>query len=297
MLFKRWNKTWIVITLLALLIYDLRWFYGVTVTVFYVTVGGMVVQTWWRFWLDYVLTGLIGDPLRLVEVGLGLFSLYLMWGPQRKPFFGTKRFVSLAVLCEAIYFLTLLPLVLIEIGQYASYASLIVGYLLQILLVAPPLVLLSVKIWRYDKSTHANVVKWAAVAGTFYIMGIWVNNLFRWIGTTDPGSLLTGTTAFGFLDTVVTLTLAVCLVAGGALNLFRKGNPKLSQNLLAASLIMVGLAFALFIRYSWITNTLSYAVLVEIWPVTLLGVGLSLLKTEDKLNSQTGKLMEEKERE
>ena len=278
MTFNRWSKAWVIITLGALMAFDVRWLYGVIISVYQISIG-VRAASWWRFWLDYTLTGLVGDVVRLLGVCLAFYAVYLVWGHRHESFLGVRKFVSVAVLCEAVYFLTLTPITLIE-GARGVFPLLMAGYLLQILLVSPPLIALSVKIWRYTESARAEVVKWAAIAGTFYLAGIWVNNVFRWVGITDIGSLFSGTTAFGFLDTLATLSLAVAFAAAGTHDLIKDGNQIRSMKLFAFALVMVGLAFALFVRYSAVTGTLVYAVLVEIWPVTLLGLGLSMLKTE-----------------
>ena len=268
--FTRWSKAWVVVTLLALLVYDLRWLYGVIITLFNISVGAL---TWWRLWLDYVLTGLVGDPVRLVGVSLALFSVYLAWGPKPKPFSRIKKYVAVAVLCEATYFLTLMPLMLVEIGRGASYTVLMVGYLIQILLVSPPLILLSLKIWRYTEPAKTNVLKWAGVAGIGYLSGILVNNAFR--------SYLSGITSVWFLNAIVTLSLSTGLAVAGFYTMLKTEDMKRSARLFAFALIMLGLHFLVFLIYSAITNTLVYAILVEVWLVALLGLGLSMLKTEN----------------
>ena len=89
--------------------------------------------------------------------------------------------------------------------------------------------------------------------------------------------ILSGTTSLGFLNSVVTLSLSIFFAVVGLYVLYRKGDRRLSIRLFALSLIMLGLYFVVFIVYSVIADALKWALLVEIWPITLLGLGLSML--------------------
>jgi hypothetical protein len=232
--------------------------------------GTTVVRTWWRLWLDYVLTGLVGDPVRIAGAILALFVLYQIWRPKAQPFFTVRKYVVAAVLCEACFFLAQLPLMAQEISLGTQYTVLYVGYLLQFLLAAPPLIVLSLKVWRYTDTVKANVLKWAGVAGVSYLAGIWVNNILR--------TYLSGITSTVFLNALITLSLSLVFAIAGFITLLKARNKSRSLKLFALALIMVGLHFAVFLIYSAFTNTLGYAILVEIWPVALLGVGFSMLR-------------------
>ena len=177
MAFTRWTKTWIVAVLVSLMLYDVRWLYGVVVSVYQISIGARVAS-WWRFWLDYALTGLVGDMVRLFGVCLALYAIYLTWAAKRESFLKVKNYLSVAVLCEGIYFLILAPITVIEFTR-GVVPLLMAGYLLQILFASSMLIVLSVKVWRYSESTRDDVVKWAAIAGISYLAGIWVNNVFR----------------------------------------------------------------------------------------------------------------------
>jgi len=269
MAFTRWTKTWITIVLVSLLVYDVRWLSGVIISLYNASIGILRIAFWWRYWLDYVLTGIVGDTVRLVGVCLALYAAYMVW-TAKKPLTKANKYVALAVLCEGIYFLTLLPLSLIEISR-GLYTLLMVGYLLQILLVSPALIILSMKLWRVTETAKANLAKWAGAAGISYMAGIWVNNVFR--------TYLYGVTSVVFLNAVTTLSLSLTFASVGFLTLLKTPeNRRRVMRLFAIALILLGLHFAIFIINSWITNTLTYALLVEIWPVTFLGLGFSLLK-------------------
>ncbi len=277
---SRWSKIWIVITIVALMIYDVRWLYGVygRFQLLFSTQSADVPL--WRIIVDYVATGIIGDGLRLVGVILALVGLYLLWGPKPKPFFNVKKIITVAVLCEAIYWLTVLPLSIIEI--FLGRAPFVItAFVIQILVTAPLLLLLALKIWRFTGPDTSSLVKWGSIAALGYLVGIWFNNVFRWFSmaqATNIGFLFTGTTSIGFLGALITLTLALAFSVTAFYAYFKKRNPKLAIRLAAGALIMLSLNFVLFIIYSALTNTLNYVILVEIWPITVMGLGLGMLR-------------------
>jgi hypothetical protein len=89
--------------------------------------------------------------------------------------------------------------------------------------------------------------------------------------------ILSGTTSLGFLNSIVTLSLSVFFAVIGLYILYRKGDSRLSIRLFALSLTMLGLYYVVFIVYSVIADALMWVLLVEIWPIILLGLGLSML--------------------
>jgi len=239
-----------------------------------------VQVTWWRFWVDYVLAGVIGNPIRLAGAFLALFSAYLLWGPKPKAFSSVKKYVAAAVLFEGIFFLTVMPITLIALARGVA-PILMLAYIMQILLVSPVLIVLSRKIWVYTEPAKTNLLKWASIAAVSYLAGIWVNNVLSWLNAAAIAgieSILSGITLLGFLNAIITLSLSIVFAVTGLHALLRKDNQKRSIKFFALALIMLGLYFVIFIFYSVVTNTLSSMFLVEIWPVTLLGLGIGMLK-------------------
>jgi hypothetical protein len=284
MAFTRWNKAWVILTICSLAAYNIRWLYGVSANLYHILAfSATTIQiTWWRFWVDYVLTGLIGDVIRLAGVILALASAYMLWGPKPKPFINAKKRVAAAVLCEATFFLTLLPITLIALAQSVA-PLLMLAYTLQILLVSPVLIWFSRKIWTYTENAKANVIKWAGIAALSYIAGIWVNNVFNWLNTAATAgaeAVLSGITLLGFLNAVVTLSSALVFAVAACYTLLKKADSRQTTKLYAWALILLGTYFVVFILYSALNNTLKSMLLVEIWPVTLLGLGLGMLKGE-----------------
>ena len=283
MALSRWSKIWIVATLLSLLVYDTRWLYGVFNLLYQHLAANPIAEVLrYQFWVDYVLTGVIGDGIRLAAVVLALISAYLVWGPRREEFSSVKKNVARGILFEGIYFLTLLPLSIIGFIR-GSAPVLMVAFIIQILMVSPVLIVLSRKVSSYTEVAKANVLRWSCIVAITYLAGIWINNLFRWFSMASSAGLdfiLVGITALGFLSTLITLSLSLVFAVTVAYVLLKKEKKKLGIRLCALAMIMVGLHFAFFILYSAISNSLRWVWLNEIWPITLLGLGIGMMKGE-----------------
>ena len=233
----------------------------------------------WNFWADYVLSGLIGNSLRIAAVILALSSVYLVWR-QQKPFSSISQKVALAILFEGIYYLAILPITITAILK-GTAPVLMSAYIIQIPLVSLFLTLLSHKVWHYDKLTQANMLKWICISSLAYLIGIWFNNIFRWFDMAASAGLsfiLTGTTSIGFLSSLITLSLSLILAVAGSYFLLDKKNETFGVRLFGSALVMLGLHFVIFIFYSALNNSLNFVWLTEIWPVTLLGLGMGMLR-------------------
>ena len=234
-----------------------------------------------NFYVDHVAGG-IADTLRLVAVLLLFAAAYLVWGPKKLPFASVKKYVAVAILFEAMYWFAILPFNLWNIVRAWSPLLLYVGFAIQIVVAASLLAVLSVKVWKYKAEARDNLVKWGLLAGIGYVFGVWINHLFRWLSMSGQGGLadlLSGFTALGFLNTIVTLTLSLAFAIAGSFILIRRSNRKLAVRLLGFAIFLFGLYFAFYIVYAWFApNAWRFVLLTEIWPVTLLGLGIGVLK-------------------
>ena len=209
-----------------------------------------------------------------------MHSVYLVWGPKSKLFENVKKYIAIALLFEGIYFLMLLPTNVIRIVEGRSPFFLYFAFILQILLISPFPIVLSRKVWRYQKTAKASVLKWSSIAAIGYLTGIWIINVFRWLSMTESegiGFILSGITSLGFLNSIITLSLSLIFAVAGVYTLSKKEHGTLSTRLFALALITLGLHFVIYIIYSIIANALKWVLLVEIWPIMLLGLGLSML--------------------
>ena len=240
-----------------------------------------------NFYIDHV-AGAVANTLRLVGVILLLIAVYLVWGRKKQSFTGVKKYVATALLLEAIYWLAILPYNIQSVARNRIPLLLYVGYIIEILTIATLLIALSIKAWKYKASARNNLINWGCIAGSGYIFGLWINNLFRWLsmsglfGATDPRisvNIFSGISSLGFLNTAITLTLSLAFAIAGSYILIMRKNQKLGMRLIGLAVLLFGLHFALYVLYSWFApNAWIFVLLTEIWPIPLIGLGLGLLR-------------------
>ena len=105
--------------------------------------------------------------------------------------------------------------------------------------------------------------------------------MFRWLSMVEMSGLdfiLSGNVIIGFLNSLVTLSLSLILVVLGYYYTEYKNSQKLGTKLFGMSLIFLSLHFIIYILYSVFVGASLYSImLVEVWPVAVLGLGLILL--------------------
>src|SRR3990170_4348885 len=104
-----------------------------------------------------------------------------------------------------MYFISSLPYTII-LFILARAPILMLGFILQILLVSPVLIVLSHKIWRYHELSKTNVVRWSGVSAIIYIAGILILNMSNWISmisSVGVGFIQSGINLLGFLNLII----------------------------------------------------------------------------------------------
>ena len=286
---SRCSKFWILATITSLALYDLYWLRN-TYNWLYVRLQENqpdLLAVYPNFYIDHV-AGAVANTLRLVGVILLFVAAYFAWGRKKQSFIGVKKYVGTALLLEAIYWLAILPYNIQSVFRSRIPLLLYVGYIIEILTIATLLIALSIKAWEYKANARNNLIKWGCIAGTSYIFGLWINNLFRWLsmsglfGATDPRitvNILSGISSLGFLNTAITLSLSLALSIAGSYILIIHKNRKLGIRLLGLAVLLFGLHFALYVLYSWFApNAWLFLLLTEIWPIPLIGLGIGLLR-------------------
>lgn len=223
--------------------------------------------------------GSTGAYVRLTGAIFALnFSILFL---RNKPSYLNK--LSKALLFESLYFLLYTPVVFNHfIGSTISaspYLNFNVGlsYLLQISLVSPPLLMLSLKLKNH--STSASTISWVPVAVSLYIFGAWIKHGFMWIYGVLP--MLTEPTiidAVGSLNSLLTL-LSAAIISGISFFMTKANRGKNNLKICLVSLAAV-LAGAYFVIYAVISIFSpifgAYVLLTDFWMITLLALGIAL---------------------
>jgi hypothetical protein len=119
------------------------------------------------------------------------------------------------------------------------------------------------------------------VAIVSYVGAMWFNVVFRWfdmIEVIGSGFLLRGATAWGFLGSMITMSVAVILSVAGAYLLAE--NRAETIRWFGLSLLMIGLHYVIYLAYSISSGNLDFALRMDVWSLPFLGLGLSLLRTK-----------------
>jgi len=187
-----------------------------------------------------------------------------------------------AVILLAVFSLLLVPASLhhllgVAYGWFMVDFYVGLSYLLQALLIVPPLFMLSQKMRNPQKP--AAILKKATLAGPLFIFALWLKYLFLWLDTLAPmntqGDNLMSTV--GIINSLLTLLVAGVVSAWACFNL-NKNRPN-AQKPLAAGLILVGVFFIIFSFVAvFVPIYTSFWYLTDFWMLTLpiLGTGILL---------------------
>jgi len=279
----KWGKIWIGATVVSMFLYNLRWTYGniTTVCSTLASISPFASYPEWRFWVDRILSGIVGNGFRLAGNIITFTVLFMLWRAKPESFTNVKRKVSWALVCEAVYWLTVLPISIIELLFLERVQLLELAFVIQIVLTSSLLILLAKRTWNFDELKKLNALKLVGIAAVGYLVGIWFNNVFRWLSmeqATEITFIVIGWTGFGFFSTLITLSASLVLAVASFYTMFQRSNIERAIKMAGAALIFLGLNFAIYVIFSELTYTLNYVFLVEFWPVTFLGLGVGMLR-------------------
>jgi hypothetical protein len=274
-------KFWIAVSLASLFIFNAYWVYKSYENFFGFLLGspqqyGYVSFLGAAFW-----AGHIGLTARFAAIAAGLVAAYLLW-VKKQPFLKVKGWVAGALVLEAVNFIGLIPSTwtLLNPASFIFSTSLGLGYLLQVISTAPFLLTLAWKTKKYAPGgSSLGLHKWAAVALAGYVFSLVANEVSRWasmISLDNTSFLFEGVRAIGFLNAVAFMPIAVIFAVAGAW-FASKNNLKHALSLVGTSLAIVGLHYIIYLGYSAYTNSLNFALLVDIWTVPLFCLGLVLI--------------------
>ena len=191
-----------------------------------------------------------------------------------------------ALLVEALWFILLIPIVIhnfVGVVLFINTANFYVGlsYLLQVLLIAPPFIMLGYNLKRL--SNHASIRKWICIAAPLFVLGFWFKYLFLWIDTLSPLGPQQATlmSTIGAANSYATLLIS-CILAVIACVGFYKTN-KLNKWLAGFTLISFGSYFIIYDLVSiWVQVYSSFLYLTDFWMITLPIMGVAILKANHR---------------
>ncbi|HII86014.1 TPA: hypothetical protein HA273_05535 [Candidatus Bathyarchaeota archaeon] len=197
--------------------------------------------------------------------------------------------LSKLLLFEALYFLLLLPAAINHIvGSVISYSAFLnfyagVSCLLQAALLFPPLFILSHKLRK--PQDRPPILKWAVISAPLYVLVLWIKHGLFWLyALSSSGPQQTGfIEAIGSVNSLLTLLVAAMVATITSISYWPE--KKLNTRLVTTALLLVGAYFAIYALVSvWIPIYLSFIPLTDFWLITLLILGIALLRDSSRLS-------------
>jgi hypothetical protein len=209
-------------------------------------------------------------------------ALYYMKGNQK--YLGTLR---RALVLLAVFSLLLVPasvhhLLGITLGWSMVDIGVGLSYLLQAVLIVPPLLMLSQKM--RSPQNPETIKKWAYIAAPAYVFALYFKYLLLWWDTLVPLGPKEATlaTAVGGVNSVLTLLVAGVVVALACYLLSR--GKRLGLRLAGVGVVLVGCFFVVDSLVAvFVPVYASFWYLTDFWMVSLPVLGTAILLAEKKL--------------
>jgi len=196
------------------------------------------------------------------------------------------RKLRLALVLLAVFSLFLVPASMHHlVGTALSWhmVDIYVGlsYLLQALLIVPPLLVLSQKMKKSQNSSQ--ILKWANIAAPLFVFALWLKYLFLWMDTLVPMGPKEATvmSTVGAANSVLTLLIAGFVTLMVCVAFYRKKT--FNMRLAGAALVLVSGFFVIFsIAALFVPIYASFWYLTDFWMLTLIVLGAALLINQAK---------------
>jgi len=203
---------------------------------------------------------------------------------RKNPKYLRKLRLSLVLL--AVFSLFLVPASMHHlVGTALSWhmVDVYVGlsYLLQAILIVPPLLLLSQKMKKFQKSSQ--ILKWANIAAPLFVFALWLKYLFLWMDTLVPMGPKEATvmSTVGAANSFLTLLIAGFVTLMVCVAFYRKKT--FNIRLAGAALVLVSGFFVIFsIVALFVPIYASFWYLTDFWMLTLIALGAALLMNQAK---------------
>jgi hypothetical protein len=218
-----------------------------------------------------------GLGARCLGAVMALSVAFVIWGGGRldRSVPRVERLVEAVLFLEGTYFVLLFPSGLWRISSGLNFLG--VAYLLQAASAGAGLLFLSFKV--RGSAGNVGVLKYVGVAAVGYVGALWCNVVFKWfdmIGVLGSSFLLRGSAAWGFLGSLITMTLAVVFAVFGAYYLAKNKGEAVWW--FGFSLMLIGIHYVIYTTYYWQSSNLDSALPMDVWTLPFIGLGLTLLR-------------------
>ena len=232
---------------------------------------------WWWIALYYGSEGVAGSVAILLRAFAGAFAFYaafLFWRKKDNAIPAIRKGVSMALLLEAGFFLSLIPSIIAAFAynltsEYLFYFDHTPGLLLlygtaipclAIVLVVPPL-MLKLRAAIKHESPREEIAKWSCLTGVAYLFVVfWFNYSMLWAGVMVPYPRAYQQYVFDFLlqpTNLLSFAVTVFGLFALAITALVSTLPAIKKQLTDLNLTRVGIVLMAFGGY-FVFNTLYY---------------------------------------
>jgi hypothetical protein len=255
--------------------------------------SSLSANPWWWMVLFYSSEGVAGSVAIVVRAVSGVFAVYggyLFWRKKDTSMPNVRKSLSVVLLLEAVFFLTLLASIvaaaaynlandpsLFYFGHTPEALLLYVTLIpcLAIVVVVPPL-LLKLRVSINHKASVKEIAKWASLTGVGYLFVVfWFNFSMMWTGITVPYTRVYEQYGLDFvlqpanlLSFVLTLFGLLAVAVTGlvtTLPMIKKRFTLPKPNLTWVGLVLVGLGGYFFITTFYYYLTGGYSAHPSVW--------------------------------
>jgi len=240
--------------------------------------------------MDY--SAFFGLMIRFVGASFALFSALLILKTKTNSFIVIRDKVSVALLLEGLYFLSFIPGIyyLLDLAIIAQYASTLASAFLaiQILLISPFLISLSLKVRKYKPGMGgSSLIGLAVLSSMNYVIALWLSYILKWIEVSFEMHgfwwFLSPFSVLGFLNTVIVLSLAVVFAVGGSLHILRKDGGDNAMRWWGLSAIFFSTYIVIYVIYCVSVRLYWMIPFGELWAIPIIGLGIYLLLKNPKV--------------
>jgi hypothetical protein len=282
--FIRRNLFWFFLTLISLLVWILRWIPESFVR-FY-----NIVFISWDYYPRVLVRGsmytiaTLGMVSRLLVVILGFYLLFIIWKKKAK-LYSLRKKLAICIGLEGLYYASLIPSILYLFALMFSlnsvfYGILGTGYLFHVVLTFPFLTVLAIKVFKSGREREEfHSQKLLGVTFFGYIVALWANASFRWIGlviTQGLEILWNESNIVLALNSIILMTIGIIFGFFGAIFLSKKQRKALKY--IGLSLASVGLHYLIYLIYHIIIEDFISIWLIDLWAIAFIGIGISLVR-------------------
>ncbi|MCW3996563.1 MAG: hypothetical protein NWE98_10520 [Candidatus Bathyarchaeota archaeon] len=253
--------------------------------------NSLAKNPWWWMVLFYGSEGVAGSIAIIARTIAGAFAVYaafLFWRKKEPANPRIRKSISMALLLEAVFFLTLIASIiaaaayniandssLFYFGHTPEALLLYVTLIpcLAMVLVVPPL-LIKLRATINQQASTQEIAKWASLTGVGYLFVVfWFNFSMMWSGVAIPYSkvyeqwgwafILQPANLFSFILTLFGLLAVALTVLLTTLPLIKKQSTQLNLTHIGLALAGLGAYFVITTLYYYLTG--GYSAHPSVW--------------------------------